>query len=226
MRILAALLIGTLAISSVGGCGLPTGLLRSRWAMDDPEYAAKYEEGAEKSDLLGKVKQASDARFVEGATGLYASAGTSTWGDSPSAMAGAEIGYESYFTSYLTGRADLAAFANSEDAYLGGDLGLRLQVPSRIAPFAGAGVFAGYAKKTVLRDEDGEDNNDDGAIDEPGEEDERISGAIAAVYPELGIHYWWTPQVRLTGHGRYLITTDGRDSDDWLIGGGIAVFRK
>lgn len=193
--------------------------------MDDPEYAAKYEEGAEKTDIVGKVKQASDARFVEGSSGLYASAGTSAWGGSPG-MAGAEVGMEVYGTSYLTGRLDLAGFANEEDGYIGLDVGTRLQLPSRLAPFVGAGAFTGYAKKTVIVDEDGEDNDDDGFIDEDGEEDERISGMIAAIYPETGVHFWWSPRVRLTGFGRYFITTDGRASDDWLVGGGIAVFSK
>jgi hypothetical protein len=226
MKVQIVALMGMLGFAFGSGCALPTGLLHSRWAMDDPEYAAKYEDGADKTDLVGKVKQASDARFVEGSSGLYASVGTSTWGGGDVAMGGAEIGAESYLTSYLTGRAALSAFANDEDAYLGGDVGMRLQVPSRIAPFVGAGTFAGYAKKTVVSDQDGEDNNEDGSIDEPGEEEEKISGAIAAIYPELGLHFWWTPQLRLTGFGRYLITTDGRDSDDWLVGGGIALFRK
>ena len=30
-----------LAIIAESGCALPTGVLKSRWAMDDPEYAAK-----------------------------------------------------------------------------------------------------------------------------------------------------------------------------------------
>ena len=38
------------------GCALPTGMLRSRWAMDDNAYAEKYAQGAEKSDIAGKLK--------------------------------------------------------------------------------------------------------------------------------------------------------------------------
>jgi hypothetical protein len=30
----------------------------------------------------------------------------------------------------------------------------------------------------------------------------------------------------LTGFGRYMVTTEGRDDDDWLVGGGIAFFAK
>ena len=212
-------------ITNASGCGLPSGLLRSRWAMDDPVYAEKYADGAEKTDIVGKVKQASDARFVEGASGLYASAGSSAWGDG-TGMVGGEVGVEVYGTSYWTGRTALVGFANQEDGYLGLDLGTRLQVPSRLAPFVGVGMFAGYAEKSVVRDRDGEDNDEDGIIDERGEEDERISGVIAALYPETGVHFWWTPRLRLTGFGRYVITTDGRDSDDWLLGGGLAIFSR
>ena len=41
--------------------------------MGDPDYAKKYADGASKSDVLGKLKQASDARFVDyrGATYLF-----------------------------------------------------------------------------------------------------------------------------------------------------------
>jgi hypothetical protein len=193
--------------------------------MDDPVYAEKYADGAEKTDVVGKVKQASDARFVEGTSGLYASAGSSAWGDG-TGMVGGEVGVDVYGTSYWTGRTALVGFANEEDGYLGLDLGTRLQLPSRLAPFVGVGMFAGYAEKTVVRDRDGEDNDEDGIIDERGEEDERISGAIGAIYPETGVHFWWTPRLRLTGFGRYLITTDGRASDDWLLGGGVALFNR
>jgi hypothetical protein len=40
--------------------------LKSRYAMSDPVYAEKYAEGAKRDDVLGKLKQAIDARHVEG----------------------------------------------------------------------------------------------------------------------------------------------------------------
>ena len=73
-------------------------------------------------------------------------------------------------------------------------------------------------------DDDWKDNDDDGLVDEFGEEDERISGTLAAVYPELGAHFWWTPQVRLTSYGRYMVTTEGSDANDWQFGVGLALF--
>ena len=68
--------------------------------MDDPVYAEKYEEGAERGDLLGKVKQALDARHTEGLTGFYFGGGAQVRPDSGNAMGGASIGVEGYATNW------------------------------------------------------------------------------------------------------------------------------
>ena len=206
------------------GCALPTGILKSRWAMDDPEYAEKYCDGAEKSDVLGKLKQASDARFQEDATGLFVSGGYSKRSDDEDGLFAVDVGAEGYFTSYLTGRASLMGMGNGEDWFTGADVGMRLQTPSRLAPFVGVGLFGGFAREIVPADDDWVDNDDDGFIDERGEDDKRISGSLAAFYPEVGAHLWWTPRVRLTSYSRYVMTTEGRDADDWLFGIGLAIF--
>ncbi len=218
------LVLLALTVNLGSGCALPTGLLKSRWAMDDPEYAEKYCDGAEKGDVFGKLKQAADARFQEDASGLFVSGGFSKRNGDEDGLVAIDVGAETYFASYLTGRASLMGMGNGEDWFTGADAGLRLQSPSRFAPFVGAGLFAGYAKEVVPATDDWIDNDEDGFIDEHGEDKERLSGAIAAVYPELGAHFWWNPSVRLTGFGRYLVTTDGRASDDWLCGVGIALF--
>ncbi|WP_286178042.1 hypothetical protein [Stieleria mannarensis] len=224
MQAPALMLAITAAVITQCGCALPTGILRSRWAMDDPEYAEKYCDGAEKSDPLGKLKQAVDARFLEDADGIFVSGGYTQRSDADNGLFAIDIGAETYFASYLTGRASLMGMGNGEDWFTGVDTGLRLQTPSRLAPFVGAGVYGGFAKEVVSADDDWKDNDDDGFIDEHGEDEERISGALAAFYPELGGHFWWTPQIRLTGYGRYMISTEGRDADDWILGVGLAVF--
>ncbi|MEO1524951.1 MAG: hypothetical protein AAFX06_05915 [Planctomycetota bacterium] len=213
-----------LALMLASGCALPTGLLRSRWAMEDFEYAEKYADGAERGDLLGKLKQAADARFQENASGMFISAGYAKRKEVEDGLFAVDIGGESYMTSYLTGRASLLGMVNDEDWYTGVDTGIRLQSPSRLAPFVGIGFQGGAASETVIADDDGIDNDDDGSIDERREKDRRLSGALAAFYPEVGTHFWWTPQLRLSGYGRYLMTTEGREHDDWLVGFGIAVF--
>ena len=60
-----------LTLVACGGCSM----LKSRYAMDDPVYAEKYAIGAEKFDLLGKVKQAIDARHAKGLGGTCLSGG-------------------------------------------------------------------------------------------------------------------------------------------------------
>lgn len=68
----------------VGAIGLLVGFFlscgcngfKSRYAMSDPVYAKKYAEGAERGDLLGKAKQAVDARHVAGLGGWFVSGGT------------------------------------------------------------------------------------------------------------------------------------------------------
>lgn len=210
----------------VAGCSLPSGLLRFRWAMEDPDYAEKYAEGVPKSDVLGKLKQASDARFLSDVSGIYVSTGVAARSDAARGLLGADIGVERYITSFYTARGSLLGMTDGEDYFTGLDLGLRLQSPSRLAPFVGIGGFAGYAKESVSAERDGVDNDEDGFADEWGEEHERVSGAMAAAYPEIGVHLWWTPRVRLTGLGRYLFTTEGRDADDWWLGAGIAMFAK
>jgi hypothetical protein len=192
--------------------------------MDDPEYAEKYCDGAEKSDVLGKLKQATDARFQEDASGLFVSGGYSKRNDDDDGLLAIDIGAETYIASYLTGRASLMGMSNGEDWFTGADSGLRLQVPSRLAPFIGAGLYAGYADEVVPASNDNIDNDDDGFVDEAGEDKQRLSDAIAAIYPEAGAHFWWTPNIRLTGYGRYMVTTAGRATDDWLFGVGIALF--
>jgi hypothetical protein len=218
----------------IGGCSLPanvlpknvlpSGLLHSRWAMEDPEYAEKYCDGAKKSDPLGKLKQASDARFQGGASGLLLSAGYTRRADDDNGMATLGIGGEAYLTSFLTGRTSLTGFGAGEDWFTGLDGGLRLQAPSRFAPFVGLGGYAGYARETVPAEDDWIDNDDDGFVDEYGEDKKRLSGIFTAIYPEAGAHFWWNPNVRLTTYGKYLVTTEGRKRDDWMIGGGIAFF--
>ena len=192
--------------------------------MDDPEYAEKYCDGAEKSDIPGKIKQASDARFLDGAAGYFISGGVMSRPDANSELAGIDLGIEGYAASFLTTRGSLMLLTDGDDLFTGGDVGLRVQTPTRLAPFAGVGLFAGYAKEVVPADDDWIDNDNDGFTDERGEDRERFSDFLASVYPEVGTHFWWTPNLRLTGFGRYMVTTEGRDDDDWLIGGGLALF--
>jgi hypothetical protein len=213
-------LVIILVISAGSGCSL----LKSRYAMDDPVYAEKYADGAEKSDVLGKAKQALDARHVEGLGGVYVSGGAQYQGSEP--FVGAELGKEFYSQNWLTGRASVASYHGDGGGRVGLDVGARLQTPTRIAPFAGAGMFLGAVPFQEPADMDGIDNDRDKLTDEIGEWKWNADQWMAAVYPEVGVHFWLNGNWRLTAYGRYLVTTEGRDHDDWLVGGQVTVFRR
>lgn len=205
---------------------IPSGFLKSRWAMSDPQYAQKYAKGASKTNLPKKIKQAADARFVDNFAGWYFSTGLSSIGDTPAPLGSIEVGYTGYQTSYLTNRVGFIAAINNEDFYVGGETGIRLQTPTRLAPFVGVGLFAGASSTRSPAEHDNVDNDDDGAIDEDGETEFDFDGALAAVYPEAGLHFWWSPRVRLSGFGRYLVTTEGRRADSTYFGMTIAILSR
>ena len=68
-------------------------------------------------------------------------------------------------------------------------------------------------------------DSEDRANSLTNDESETIGG-LAALYPEVGVHFWLNGQIRFTTFGRYLVTTEGREFDDWLIGGQIAIFGR
>ena len=57
-------------LTFVTGCSL-----RSRYALDDPIYQEKYAVGADKDDIAGKLKQATDARHTKYLDGWVAGGG-------------------------------------------------------------------------------------------------------------------------------------------------------
>ncbi|MDX1925083.1 MAG: hypothetical protein SFV81_01115, partial [Pirellulaceae bacterium] len=139
---------------------------KSRYAMSDPVYAKKYAEGAERGDLLGKAKQALDARHVAGLSGWFLSGGTQYRARTDSTLGGADVGFEYYPTSWFSQRASLGTYWGGEEGYVGGDVGLRAQLPARITPFVGLGATAAASRTVELADDDGRDNDDDDLIDE------------------------------------------------------------
>ena len=206
------------------GCGCS--LLRSRYAMDDPVYAEKYADGAERWDLLGKAKQALDARHTAGLSGPYLSGGAQVFPASGDAIVGGELGIEGYTTNWLTARLALSGYVGEERGFAGADLGARVQTPTRIAPFAGVATFHGYSSREVDAEDDYIDNDDNGFIDEWGETRTENDGWLSMIYPEVGAHCWINGTWRVTGYGRYLVTSAGRDHDDWLLGLQLAGFAR
>ena len=204
-------------LTFVTGCSL-----RSRYALDDPIYQEKYAVGADKDDIAGKLKQATDARHTKYLDGWVAGGGGLTGGT----FGSLELGREVYVENYFSNRISLTGLSGSEVTALGVDVGMRLQAPTRLAPFVGVGAKAGVLANDVAEFVLDSAFNDDLELDdalELNEDDSDIDG-LAAVYPEVGVHFWANGNIRLSFFGRYLVTTEGRDFDDWLIGGQIGLF--
>jgi hypothetical protein len=122
----------------------------------------------------------------------------------------------------LEGHVGFQALLGAEhsDSFGGLAGGVRAQIPSRLAPFAGLGLQLMIGDRDLPHD--GLDNDNDFLVDEADEKREE-SIHYASVYPELGAHFWISPRVRLTGSVSYHITTTGRDDDQWMLGIGLAL---
>jgi hypothetical protein len=225
---LFAVLPGVIALLFGSGCRLS-----SKWALDDPDYAAKYDRPYEQHGLQKQrrmAKQMVDARFLKDKTGVYLNGAAA---HDPTA-AGGEIGIVHYGEPWTAARIGLAGLARESDkGYQAGvDAGLRVQVPSRFSPYVGFGGFAGYHKDTLTIHLTGHD-------DEPGpdpippqptnfaeEQKQSTDGGLAAVYPEIGTTFWFNGHAAFNTFGRYYITTDGRDKDFWMAGVGITFMQQ
>jgi hypothetical protein len=193
---------------------LLTGCAGSRWAKDDPDYAAKYPRHTD--DVGRTIKQAFDARHLAQKGGAY---GGLSARDEPFAMGG-EAGLFRHPNPYLEGRVGLAGLIYEDDTPVSGGVlaAARLQTPTRLAPFVGIGAYAGMSPEAWLTDDD-IDNDFDGYTDESDEADNDF---VFALVPEAGCHFWLTPGWRLTGSASYHMTDAGRDSDFPMIGISLA----
>lgn len=187
--------------------------------MDDYDYHAKYSRPYEEGEKIPRMaKQMIDARHVAGKSGVSLNVAAS---DRPAAV-GADIGGFHYPVAWFEERASLAGLLTTGpgDGFVGATGGFRVQSPTRLAPFVGIGGFAGSDSYEVDAESDFIDNDNDLFVDEPGEVRDE-SRLLAAVYPEVGAHFWLTSQLRLTGSASYYMTTRGRDEDFWFIGVGL-----
>lgn len=107
---------------------------------------------------------------------------------------------------------------------LGIDIGARLNFGKEIAPFLGFGFFYGEAREDVEARDDNIDNDGDGSVDERGEMKSKRLDSMGAVYPEVGIHLWVSDNVRITGSGKYFITTKDEVDNYWIGAIAISVF--
>lgn len=213
LELVRALFCMGLPLVCLAGC--QDKLLTSKWAMDDPDYAAKYSEpyGSHKHERM--LKQMVDARHVAGKGGGYVTG----YGSGDPDAGGLELGMFNYPTAEIETRLGLQGLIGTreKDWFLGLTPGIRLQTPTRLAPFVGIASFIGGNWETVDASHDGIDNDDDNSTDELGEDKTNFyfRGGIG---PEVGVHYWLTGKSRLTLSGQHLFSTEGRKSDMWMLG--------
>jgi hypothetical protein len=189
--------------------------LSSKWAMDDPDYAAKYSKPYKKDQPIRIAKQLVDARHLDGKSGSTFGVGGS--GD-PASVSG-ELGAFFYPEEWLEVGGGLTGVAGTgaSSAFVGPELRTRLVLPARVSPFVGVGAYAGVNWFDEPAENDGIDNDDDLFVDEPGEKKDSVNGFLA-VYPEVGAHLWANGTWRLTGSARYYVNSEGRDADFWYFG--------
>ncbi len=193
-----------LVVAASSGC-----TLRSRWAMNDPAYAAKY--AGVKQTPLRKIKEAIDARHVVGGGGYYLAGGASAGAP---ATSNGTIGFFTYPQPWLSAYGGFTGIGGTADdnGFGGIELGLRAQSPSRVAPFVGVGGtvatswenWAAFILNTTFSLYD-----DDEYIKYTGT-------GFAACYPEAGVHVWLTHKLRLSGSVRYYFADEG---DQFWYGG-------
>lgn len=190
-----------LALFAAALCLAAAGCTGSRWARSHPDYAAKYPHHT--GNLARMTKQAVDARHVAGDTGFYAGA----VGQDDPVAGGVNAGMFHYPDLYA-GSVELhggfqGLLAEGDHPLTGGiDAGIRLQTPSRLAPFVGVGAYVGSA---------------------PGEPDEgEESDVLLAGYPEAGVHFWVTPAVRISTTASYFFTTSEENRSYPLVGISLA----
>lgn len=78
----------------------------------------------------------------------------------------------------------------------------------------GIGGYLG-AGNGVAATNDGRDNDDDGFIDEFGEE---RNENVLSVYPEAGLHFWMNSKMRLSLLAQYHVTPQSDVNDFGYIG--------
>lgn len=194
--------------------------------MDDPDYAEKYSEPYGDNKMLRMLKQSADARHIHGKGGSYWS-GSGGGGSRERYPATGSWSLGSLFFGADGMREQRVGLGmlhgtGARDNFFGLDLGMRFSTPTRLAPFVGVGGFMGFAFHNESANMDGIDNDDDGKIDEPNEDNEEFNGILAG-YPEAGLHYWLTSKTRLTGFGRYYFSEGDTvrltgDREFWTVG--------
>jgi hypothetical protein len=138
---------------------------------------------------------------------------------------GGDLGVLDPVNRYVTGRVGLSLLTSEplDDVFTGANVGVHVHLPWRVSPFIGVGGFLGYTRERFVADDDNRDNDRDGFVDERGETRSKVEDVLASIYPEAGLLFWFGDGTRLSVSARYNVSTEGRDSDEWLYSVGLGL---
>ncbi len=105
--------------------------------------------------------------------------------------------------------------------YSGVTAGVRAQFPSMISPFVGVHVFAGISDKEFDATKDGEDNDNDGTVDEEDEEHYDSYDSIVAICPEVGLMYNLNKRFQFLLSAKYYFTDRGSEHEYMIYSFGV-----
>ena len=135
------------------------------------------------------------------------------------------IGLYDDHTALLAGISLLGA-SDYDDLFVGINMGVRFHpvnpFNSSVTPFIGLGGFVGYSQEEVAADDDDIDNDEDGDVDEEDETKYVVKDTLAAIYPEVGIHFAIIGDGLLTIAARYNVTNKGHEFNHWMYTLGFA----
>jgi len=186
-----------------------------KWAMEDERYARQYSAPYSGDPLTRKFQLAQesiDARFQEGAYGVYVGGGGASY---HSVGGQGEIGAFGMPTAWSTLRAGIVAMEINGQGLGGLSVGSRFHAPTRFTPYVGlAGVleFGGFGH--------GERIN----YNQSGNKVPLIRTVypkgLAALVPEVGVSYWMTSRARLNvGASWYVI--DGKQPEFMVVSASV-----
>ena len=141
------------------------------------------------------------------------------WTESDFKIVGADLAYDYCPNEFGSFRVGLSYFADSKSIYEGLTGAVRLQYGERLTPFVGLGALVGSVSRTMDASTDGVDNNQNGVIDEWGEQvtQSQVSGYL---YPEVGMH-WYAEDFGLTLSARRYYGT--RFSGNYIYSLGLII---
>ena len=189
-------------------------IFSSKWAMDVAEYAEKYGVPYSNDPRIRRTqirREMFDASFQEDASGVYGGGAGALTNGSVGDLA---AGIFKMPTSWSTVRLGALGMVANGQPMGGGEVGVRLHLPTRLAPYVGLGgvLELSGVRRQITRHRYYYDNGN--RLDNPRWG--YFPVGMAAVVPEAGISYWLTSDARLNlGAGYYI--TSGRQPDFLMV---------